>query len=83
MEPMGLIETDLDTEVTVITSGTHAKTRSLMNLGAEAPPRSLAAPSHPARPHKSMEFLLDKQNLKVVEVSASLNTFIRLRSECT
>lgn len=69
MEPMGLIETDLDTEVTVITSGSHAKTRSLMNLGAEAPPRSLAAPSHPARPHKSMEFLLDKQNLKVVEVS--------------
>uniref|UniRef100_A0A1Y1LXI2 Uncharacterized protein n=2 Tax=Photinus pyralis TaxID=7054 RepID=A0A1Y1LXI2_PHOPY len=67
MEPMGLIETDLDTEVTVITSGTHVKTRSLMNLGAEAPPRSLAAPPHPTRPHKSMEFLLDKQNLKVVE----------------
>lgn len=69
MEPMGLIETDLDTEVTVITSGAHVKTRSLMNLGGEAPPRSLAAPSHPSRPHKSMEFLLDKQNLKVVEVS--------------
>ncbi|XP_018323997.1 uncharacterized protein LOC108736170 isoform X2 [Agrilus planipennis] len=67
MEPMGLIETDLDTEVTVITSGAHAKTRSLMNLGADAPPRTLAAPQHPARPHKSMEFLLDKQNLKVVE----------------
>lgn len=70
MEPMGLIETDLDTEVTVITSGAHVKTRSLMNLGGEAPPRSLAAPSHPSRPHKSMEFLLDKQNLKVVEVSS-------------
>lgn len=69
MEPMGLIETDLDTEVTVITSGAHVKTRSLMNLGGEAPPRSLAAPSHPSRPHKSMEFLLDKENLKVVEVS--------------
>lgn len=72
MEPMGLIETDLDTEVTVITSGTHAKTRSLMNLGAEAPPLCLVAPSHPSRPHKSMEFLLDKQNLKVVEVSSFL-----------
>lgn len=70
MEPMGLIETDLDTEVTVITSGAHVKTRSLMNLGVEAPPRRLAAAPVPARPHKSMEFLLDKQNLKVVEVSA-------------
>lgn len=77
MEPMGLIETDLDTEVTVITSGAHVKTRSLMNLGAEAPPRSLAAPPHPSRPHKSMEFLLDKQNLKVVEVSF-LTPFIYL-----
>lgn len=75
MEPMGLIETDLDTEVTVITSGTHVKTRSLMNLGGEAPPRSLAAPSHPSRPHKSMEFLLDKQNLKVVEVSVTSVSF--------
>ncbi|KAK9738885.1 hypothetical protein QE152_g9511 [Popillia japonica] len=73
MEPMGLIETDLDTEVTVITSGAHVKTRSLMNLGADgAPPRSLTAPQSQLpnqRPHKSMEFLLDKQNLKVVEVS--------------
>ncbi|GJQ85814.1 hypothetical protein Trydic_g20369 [Trypoxylus dichotomus] len=75
MEPMGLIETDLDTEVTVITSGAHVKTRSLMNLGADAePPSSLAAPqSHlpNQRPHKSMEFLLDKQNLKVVETCQS------------
>lgn len=72
MEPMGLIETDLDTEVTVITSGANAKTRSLLNLGPE--PRLSLAPddsgkAHSARPHKSMEFLLDKQNLKVVEVS--------------
>lgn len=72
MEPMGLIETDLDTEVTVITSGANAKTRSLLNLGPE--PRLALAPDesgkgHAARPHKSMEFLLDKQNLKVVEVS--------------
>lgn len=70
--PMGLIETDLDTEVTVITSGTHVKTRSLMNLGGEPPVRCLAPPDRPGRPHKSMEFLLDKQNLKVVEVSPFL-----------
>ncbi|KAJ8985600.1 hypothetical protein NQ317_015092 [Molorchus minor] len=71
MEPMGLIETDLDTEVTVITSG-DAKTRSLLNLGPE--PRLSLAPDDAksqTRPHKSMEFLLDKQNLKVVEVSES------------
>lgn len=69
MEPMGLLETDLDTEVTVITSGANVKTRSLMNLGAEVPVRNLEAPCNPSRPHKSMEYLLDKQNLKVVEVS--------------
>lgn len=82
MEPMGLIETDLDTEVTVITSGPNVKTRSLLNLGVE--PHHLqicggggehhgqqagATGPQTARPHKSMEFLLDKQNLKVVEVS--------------
>lgn len=81
MEPMGLIETDLDTEVTTVRTGAAAcssnvKTaRSLLNLGAE--PR-LGAPQHEgdasdsfpkgSRPHKSMEFLLDKQNHKVVEV---------------
>ncbi|XP_060527330.1 uncharacterized protein LOC132702599 isoform X2 [Cylas formicarius] len=68
--PMGLIETDLDTEVTVIT---NAKARSLLNLGPEprltVPPnhREGDSKSHPGRPHKSMEFLLDKENLKVVE----------------
>lgn len=72
MEPMGLLETDLDTEVTIITSGTNVKTRSLMNLGAEVPVRNLAAPTSTSRPHKSMEYLLDKQNLKVVEVSAQI-----------
>lgn len=76
-EPMGLIETDLDTEVTVITSGNHVKTRSLLNLGAD--PRAVArhltaAGEGKARPHKSMEFLLDKQNLKVVEVSTPLSS---------
>lgn len=85
----GLIETDLDTEVTVITSNAAGgagnaaapMTRSLLDLG---PTRShqrtgvgLTAPDGTvvqdsgARPHKSMEFLLDKQNLKVVEVSNS------------
>ncbi|CAH0559671.1 unnamed protein product [Brassicogethes aeneus] len=74
-QPMGLIETDLDTEVTVITSGCgNAKTRSLLDLGLGASKgaaaegkRGLRAPEEAARPHKSMEFLLDKQNLKVVE----------------
>ena len=73
MEPMGLIETDLDTQVTVITSGANnVKTRSLLNLGAEPRLGHLLADDRQteqtARPHKSMEFLLDKQNLKVVEV---------------
>ena len=84
MEPMGLIETDLDTEVTVITSGgAHVKTRSLMNLGpddVQAPHGLLSAPPHPSRPHKSMEFLLDKQNLKVVEVSTFFKTNLHTAS---
>ncbi|XP_050297290.1 uncharacterized protein LOC126736792 [Anthonomus grandis grandis] len=70
--PMGLIETDLDTEVTVITNGANAKARSLLDLGVAEP--RLKVPNNPdgsqngsGRPHKSMEFLLDKQNLKVVE----------------
>lgn len=91
MEPMGLIETDLDTEVTVITSGPNVKTRSLLNLGCEPHHLTICGggggttnitggeqsstgihqgQQNPTqRPHKSMEFLLDKQNLKVVEVS--------------
>ncbi|XP_030755529.1 uncharacterized protein LOC115881940 isoform X3 [Sitophilus oryzae] len=69
--PMGLIETDLDTEVTVITSGANAKARSLLDLGQEprlqVPQKAEGQQGHSGRPHKSMEFLLDKQNLKVVE----------------
>uniref|UniRef100_A0AAR5PQ87 Uncharacterized protein n=1 Tax=Dendroctonus ponderosae TaxID=77166 RepID=A0AAR5PQ87_DENPD len=69
--PMGLIETDLDTEVTVITNGANAKARSLLDLGPEprlqVPQRADGSQSGSGRPHKSMEFLLDKQNLKVVE----------------
>lgn len=72
MEPMGLIETDLDTEVTVITSSANVKTtRSLLDLGPQ-PRLTLAFQEQretSRRPHKSMEFLLDKENLKVVEVS--------------
>lgn len=100
--PMGLIETDLDTEVTVnilfafahplisiffsfnilnqmfvvfqvITNGANAKARSLLDLGPEprlqVPQHADGSQSGSGRPHKSMEFLLDKQNLKVVEVS--------------
>lgn len=74
MEPMGLIETDLDTEVTVITSGTNVKTtRSLLDLGPQ-PRLTLASQNQNEksdRPHKSMEFLLDKENLKVVEVRSN------------
>ncbi|CAH0559669.1 unnamed protein product [Brassicogethes aeneus] len=63
-QPMGLIETDLDTEVTVITSGCgNAKTRSLLDLGLGASKgaaaegkRGLRAPEEAARPHKSMEY---------------------------
>lgn len=73
MEPMGLIETDLDTQVTVITAGAaaHVKTRSLMNLGpAPQPLQGIPIPQQQdQRPHKSMEFLLDKENLKSVQVS--------------
>ncbi|KAL3276887.1 hypothetical protein HHI36_012258 [Cryptolaemus montrouzieri] len=74
MEPMGLIETDLDTEVTIITDGADVKTRSLLNLGAAQPSGTArlqlsTAPRETHRPHKSMEFLLDKENIKVVEVS--------------
>lgn len=76
MEPMGLIETDLDTEVTVITSGTNVKTtRSLLDLGPQPRHHHLASQNPPEksdRPHKSMEFLLDKENLKVVEVRSLL-----------
>lgn len=73
MEPMGLIETDLDTQVTVITDGADVKTRSLLNLGAVQPATARlqlsVTPRETNRPHKSMEFLLDKENIKVVEVS--------------
>lgn len=79
---IGLIETNLDTDETVISG----KTRSLMELGPQMATRSNAtAANHrlgkhgakgidpttiePRRPHKSMEFLLDKENQRFVLVS--------------
>lgn len=53
--PAGVLETDVDTQRTVL----HA--RSLLAL---APPDQRAP-----RPHKSMEFLLDKDNVQIVQVS--------------
>ncbi|XP_055697054.1 uncharacterized protein LOC129798103 isoform X2 [Phlebotomus papatasi] len=63
---IGLIETNLDTHETIITG----KTRSLMELGTQrlTPNNVLTSeirkmpPDEPKRPHKSMEFLLDKEN---------------------
>lgn len=72
---IGLIETNLDTHETVISG----KTRSLMELGPQMDiqrkqcnaKHRIAATMEPQtrRPHKSMEFLLDKENQKFVLVS--------------
>lgn len=82
--PIGLIETNLDTDETIISG----KTRSLMELGPQlgANRASTIAVSRrhgphgvngthpgngiePRRPHTSMEFLLDKENQRFVLVS--------------
>lgn len=72
---IGLIETNLDTHETVISG----KTRSLMELGPQIDSqRKQCNAKHrivqtmepqTRRPHKSMEFLLDKENQKFVLVS--------------
>lgn len=80
---IGLIETNLDTDETVISG----KTRSLMELGPQMANRTNGTTAHlriggkhgakgndpttiePRRPHKSMEFLLDKENQRFVLVS--------------
>lgn len=73
---IGLIETNLDTHETIVTG----KTRSLMELGPQnlrnhnkqqnnQPDTHLIATIEPRRPHKSMEFLLDKENHRNVLVS--------------
>lgn len=72
---IGLIETNLDTHETVISG----KTRSLMELGPQTDSQrkqsgakhriAATMEPHTRRPHKSMEFLLDKENQKIVLVS--------------
>ncbi|CAK1548159.1 unnamed protein product [Leptosia nina] len=52
--PPGVLETDVDTQRTVL----HA--RSLL---------ALAPPARTPRPHKSMEFLLDKDSAQIVQVT--------------
>lgn len=56
----GLLETDLDTETTRTVHLAGSRARSLLQL----PP-----PAQVGRTHKSMEYLLDKENLRCVEVS--------------
>lgn len=88
---IGLIETNLDTDETIISG----KTRSLMELGPQqlsmhrmsggvarrlhgrnaidGVGNGTGASVQPRRPHKSMEFLLDKENQKFVLVSKNSN----------
>lgn len=85
---IGLIETNLDTDETIISG----KTRSLMELGpqqltnchraqggvarrlgrngASSGRGATGSNIEPRRPHKSMEFLLDKENQRFVLVSS-------------
>lgn len=82
---IGLIETNLDTDETII----NGKTQSLMELGIGQHPGRMAGVqvmqnvnsvnctnAESARPHKSMEFLLDKENHQRVLVSRSFLFFI-------
>lgn len=73
---IGLIETNLDTHETVISG----KTQSLMELGPQiggvgcqrtqsSAAHRIGASVEPRRPHKSMEFLLDKENQRNILVS--------------
>ncbi|CAG5041654.1 unnamed protein product [Parnassius apollo] len=62
----GVLETDVDTQRTVL----HA--RSLLAL---APPDQRSP-----RPHKSMEFLLDKDSAQIVQVSPFYETIFPLKS---
>lgn len=74
---IGLIETNLDTHETIVTG----KFRSLIELGPQnsrnlnkqqnnhTDTDHLIATIEPRRPHKSMEFLLDKENHRNVLVS--------------
>jgi hypothetical protein len=73
---IGLIETNLDTDETII----NGKTQSLMELGIGQGRMNVkvmqsvnnsgnCSSAEPGRPHKSMEFLLDKENHQRVLVS--------------
>lgn len=91
---IGLIETNLDTDETIISG----KTRSLMELGPQLANRSNAtianhhrlgkhsangvdpANCEPRRPHKSMEFLLDKENQRFVLVSFHILLLLSFRN---
>lgn len=81
---IGLIETNLDTHETVISGKTRSlmelgpQQMSLHGRGAQsaatrrtvgATPNKVGSIVEPRRPHKSMEFLLDKENQKLVLVS--------------
>jgi hypothetical protein len=81
--PLGLLETDLDTDISTVRPLQNAaapsskKARSLLNLGAAAmllkppPGGSTDRPLIPADSRaKSMEFLLDKENQAAVQVGA-------------
>lgn len=82
---IGLIETNLDTHETVISGKTRSlmelgpQQMSLHGRGAQsaatrrtvgATPNKVGSIVEPRRPHKSMEFLLDKENQKLVLVSS-------------
>lgn len=83
---IGLIETNLDTHETIVTG----KFRSLIELGPQnsrnlnkqqnnhSDTDHLTATIEPRRPHKSMEFLLDKENHRNVLVSLFLLTNLTL-----
>lgn len=87
---IGLIETNLDTHETVISG----KTRSLMELGPQIDSHqrkqshakhriSTTMEPQTRRPHKSMEFLLDKENQKFVLVSTVYLIRKHLSSLCS
>jgi hypothetical protein len=85
--PLGLLETDLDTDISTVrphqngAAPSSKKARSLLNLGAAAmllkppPGGSTDRPLIPADSRaKSMEFLLDKENQAAVQVGTLLPT---------
>jgi hypothetical protein len=79
--PLGLLETDLDTDISTVrphqngAAPSSKKARSLLNLGAAAMLLKPPPGGNTNRPHipadsraKSMEFLLDKENQAAVQV---------------